>query len=117
MTFSENPVEGDTLTGITVDTGLAYIAGNSILFVYNSGVPPLISFEAIVSYYNPSSGSLNIASITNINNSLVGTYLYQVNLTGQRGSLLFTGTGPPSINARIGDYYIDTEASLIYFFV
>jgi hypothetical protein len=114
LTFATNPQEGDNLTGIQLDTSLAYISGNSVLFINELGMTGF-GFEAIVTTYNSGSGLMDVNSITNIGNSLVGTNYYDVNLTGKRGSLLFTGTGFPTINARIGDFYISSD-SILYFY-
>jgi hypothetical protein len=105
--------EGDTLYDIQVDTGLAYITGNSVIFTVTGATA---SFEAFVTSYDSVTGIMNINSITNIvENDFYGTNPYQVNLSGQRGSMLFTGDGAPTINARIGDFYINSNMD-IYFY-
>ena len=102
------------MAGIQIDTGLAYIPGNSVIFINELGMTGF-GFEAIVAAYDSGSGLMDVNSITDIGNSLVGTNYYDVNITGKRGSLLFTGTGFPTIKARIGDFYISTD-SILYFY-
>ena len=111
LTFASEPVEGDSLSGITVDTGLAYVAGNSVI-VQNASQA---GFEAVVSSYNSSTGSMDISQITNVEGTLVGSSNpFNVDLTGKRGTKIFYGTGVPTINARSGDIYIDTNSGQVY---
>ena len=115
LTLANSPVEGDTLTNIQIDTGLAYITGNSVIFTVTGATA---SFEAFITSYDSVTGIMNINSITNVNsntNDFTGTNQYEVNLSGQRGSMLFTGDGPPTINARFGDFYINSKME-IYFY-
>ena len=114
LEFVSDPEEGDARSGIQVDTGLAYISGNSVIFTYNPAGEN-IGFEAIVVSYDSATGIMNVNSITNVRNSLVGTYLYNVNIAGQRGTKIFRGTDAPSINARPGDLYIDSNNNLYIF--
>jgi hypothetical protein len=115
LTLPSNPPEGGTIYNIQVDTGLAYIPGNSVIFTVTGATA---SFEAFVINYDTEKGILNINGITNVNsntNDFTGTKQYKVNLSGQRGSMLFTGDGLPTINARIGDFYINSKME-IYFY-
>jgi hypothetical protein len=112
LSFSVEPVEGST-GQITVDTGLAYIAGNSVLLQNASQV----GFEAIITSYDSFDGEMSLSQITNIEGTIVGSSNpFNVDLTGKRGSKIFYGTSAPTINARAGDLFINTSSGQIYNF-
>jgi len=82
------PVQG-SFVSLTVASGLAYIAGNSVVVV-NSGNSSN-SFEGRVQSY--SAGTLVVDSITNIRGTF-SSAVYNVNLDGIDGPTGAVGTGP-----------------------
>ena len=79
---------------VNVETGLAYISGNSVIVaqVPNSINSELNTFEGTIQYYNPLSGQMIIKNITNIHGdfSKKEEYYYHINLDGVDGE-----QGPP----------------------
>jgi hypothetical protein len=87
------PTEGGSITGLTVDTGLSYIVGNSVVVVSSSNATN--RFEATVQAYTAGSGALDLAGITNIEGTFGSAVVYNVNLDGIDGPTGATGaTGP-----------------------
>jgi len=82
------PVQG-SFVSLTVASGLAYIAGNSVLVVDSGNSSN--SFEGRVQSY--STGSLVVDSITNIRGTF-SSAVYNVNLDGIDGPTGAVGTGP-----------------------
>ena len=112
-TFSANltPTENGTITGINIGTNLAYSAGNSILILTSA----TNKFEAIVTSYTPSTGLMDITEITNIRGSTFGSQIYQINLSGERGTNWYSGTtGPTGGAGRIGDFWINIATGELY---
>jgi hypothetical protein len=79
---------------LNVETGLAYISGNSIIVaqVPNTINSDLNTFEGTIQYYNPLSGQLLIKDVTNVHGdfSKKEECYYHVNLDGVDGE-----QGPP----------------------
>jgi hypothetical protein len=82
------PVQG-SFVSLTVASGLAYIAGNSVVVVDSGNSSN--SFEGRVQSY--SSGTLVVDSITNIRGTF-SSAVYNVNLDGIDGPTGAVGTGP-----------------------
>ena len=101
-----SPTEGGSVT-FTIGTGLAYIAGNSVVVVNSSD--PTSRFEGTVSSYTSGTGSITIGSITNIQGSSFGSQTYNVNLDGIDGPTGSTGptgeTGATGATGQAGDRY------------
>ena len=92
---------------------LAYTAGQAGLIV--RGGSPKDQFEAIITSYDSSTGTLVLQNPTSIIGSTFGSANYTVNLVGQRGSIITQGSGPPpSTFGRPGDMYIDTNTGQVY---
>jgi hypothetical protein len=96
------PVQGSSVS-LTVATGLAYIAGNSVIVVDSTNSAN--KFEGRVQSYTTGTGALVIDSITNI----AGTFalkVYNVNLDGIDGPTGATGatglTGPSGVTGPSG---------------
>lgn len=85
----------------TVAADLAYIVGNRVVVV--NATAPNNSFQAIVTAYNSNTGSMTVASPTNIQGTFVGTVVYNVNLDGTLGATGYTGyTGPTGWTGATG---------------
>ncbi len=89
-------IEPDGTVTFTVGTGLAYIAGNSVVVVLQAD--PTKRLEASVSEYTTGSGAMTIIGITNIQGPFPNeSTAYSVNLDGIDGP---TGwTGPTGLGA------------------
>ncbi len=98
-----SPTLGGSIS-LTVDTGLAYIVGNSVVVV-NSGSTSN-RFEGTVSSYTSGTGAITIGSIINIQGSFGSAAVYNVNLDGvdgPTGATGFTGrTGPTGLTGPTG---------------
>lgn len=91
---------------------LAYTSGQSVLVA--KAAVPTSKFEAIVDTYDPSAGTLTLKDITSLSGTF-GTSNYAINLVGERGSKITSGSGAPSSTAgRVGDLYIDTVTGQVY---
>ena len=93
---------------------LAYTPGQSVRVIKASD--PTSKFEAIVTSYDASNGTIILDQITN-NSGTFGNANYTINLVGERGTLIKTGSGDPTTNSvqgRIGDLYIDTDTGSMY---
>jgi hypothetical protein len=97
--FSPLPAEGGTTT-VTVNNGLAYITGNSII-VTATASPLSNRFEGTVQNYNSNTGVLIIYNIVNFMGSIWATNTPAiVNLDGIDGPTGPTGiTGPSNPNS------------------
>ena len=98
--------KNNSLFALQVETGLAYISGNSVIVaeVADSLISELNTFEGTVHYYNPKSGQLIIKDIVNIHGEF-GTKetFYHVNLDGVDGAPGEAGPqGPTGIQGPIG---------------
>jgi hypothetical protein len=82
------PTQGGSFGPFNVATGLAYIAGNSVVVV--DPATPANRFEGIVTTYTGSSGAMTIGSITNIQGTF-SNKIYNVNLDGIDGPTGATG--------------------------
>lgn len=102
------PIEGSSLKAV-IGKNLAYTSGNTIIFYNGTG-----SFEGFVASYYPLSGEVAVARITNVLGKVTGTQAFIVNLGGARGATIFSGPAPPGPSGRIGDYYLDTQAFVLY---
>lgn len=92
---------------------LAYTAGQSVLIV--RGGSPADQFEAIITSYDPASGTLVLEQPTLIVGSTFGSANYTINLVGQRGGRITQSAGPPAASfGRAGDMYIDTTTGDVY---
>jgi hypothetical protein len=94
------PTEGGSIAGLTVDTDLAYIVGNSVVVVSSSNTAN--RFEATVQAYTTGSGALDLEGITNIQGSFSSAVVYNVNLDGIDGP-----TGPTGATGPITYYIFD----------
>lgn len=108
LNLSKPPIEGESLS-TTIGIDLAYMSGNTIVFYNTIG-----SFEGIVSSYDHYTGSVGVARITNILGTVTGPQLFTVNLGGARGATIFSGSTPPGVSGRIGDFYLDTQSFVLY---
>lgn len=103
ITLSPAPAIGGSYS-LTVSSGLAYIAGNSVVVVDSANAAN--KFEATVISY--SSTTLTIGGITNITGSFTGPSVYNVNLdgvdgpAGTLGSTGATGSGMTGATGAIG---------------
>ena len=104
------PSENATISGLTIGPKLSYISGNSVLIVNTQY--PSNRFEAIVTSYDQNTGVLAIEQVTNIRGmSFGGPKVYTINICGERGTAIFTGSTIPSSTAgRSGDIYINTSS-------
>jgi hypothetical protein len=94
---------------LTVGTGLAYLAGNSVIVVSSS--TPSISFEARVSSYNSGSGAMVLNQATNIKGSFI-LDTYTVNLDGIDGPTGPTGSkGDTGSTGPTGDRFLSATTS------
>jgi hypothetical protein len=109
------PVENGKLT-ITQSYGLrflAYTAGQSVRV--SKAADPSTYFEAIVESYDGATYTIVLSDITSVNGSTWGASNYTINLVGERGSKITSGSGAPSSSAgRVGDIYIDTVTGEVY---
>lgn len=108
------PAENDSRTiGPTMGLRhLAYTAGQSVLILRGASTD---SFEAIITSYDSSAGTLVLEQITSIVGNTFGSANYTVNLVGQRGSKITQSSGAPSSTlGRPGDLYIDTVTGQVY---
>jgi len=91
----------------TVDTGLSYITGNSVVVVHQT--IPTIRFEGTIQTYNTANGSMTINPIVNISGTFVLS-VYNVNLDGIDGP---TGsTGPTGASGSVTVYSITFDGGL-----
>lgn len=104
------PSENATISGLNIGPKLSYISGNSVLIVNTQY--PSNRFEAIVTTYDQTTGILAIEQVTNIRGmSFGGPKLYTINVCGERGTNILTGSGIPSSTiGRPGDIYINTNS-------
>lgn len=109
------PVENDTIT-TTIGAKYSFAPGNSVII--SGQLNTLMRFEAIVSSYNASTGSITLSEITNIKTGGGGSWpqsLLVITLAGERGSKITSGNGLPDSNlGRIGDMYIDSTTGNVY---
>jgi hypothetical protein len=105
-TTTLSPTVGGSVNMI-VGKNLSYIYGNSV-FV-SSAPAPNNNFEANVSSYGTTTGSLVLNNITNINGTYGSAVIYNVNLdgidgpTGSSGATGATGqTGPTGLTGQTG---------------
>lgn len=105
-----NPSENQTILNLNIGSKLLYTAGNSVLIINETESDN--KFEAIVTSYNIDTGFINLEQITNIHGSnFGGPKKYTINLCGERGSTILTGTGVPSSSVgRLGDIFIDLSS-------
>jgi hypothetical protein len=96
----------NSLLILQVETGLAYISGNSVIVaeVADSLMSELNTFEATVHYYNPKSGQLILKDIVNIHGEFsIEPNFYHVNLDGVDGAPGAEGPqGPTGIQGPKG---------------
>ena len=110
-TFTGNiskPAEDTTLGPLTIPAKLGYTAGQSVLIT--NVIYPVTRFEAIITSYNPSIGTLNLEQTTNVKGTNYGNGItWGINLTGERGTNIYSGTSvPESTKGRPGDLYLNT---------
>lgn len=106
------------------NTNVVYAAGNA-----NSAFGQLVtsgtsnslytnlntSLEGIVSYYDEASGNIVLEQLTNIYGIFGGLVDYTINLTGKRGTSIFSNYSPPIQKiGRFGDTYIDRTTKDFY---
>lgn len=108
LNLDKAPIEGESLA-TTIGVDLAYMSGNTIVFFNTVG-----SFEGIVSSYDHRKGAVGVARITNILGTVTGPQTFTVNLGGARGATIFSGSAPPGVSGRIGDFYLDTQSFVLY---
>lgn len=80
---------------VTVESGLAYIIGNSVVIV--SATNSANRFEATVGGYNSATGDLYLVDVVNVRGSFGTSVLYNVNLDGIDGP-----TGPTGLQGTTG---------------
>ena len=99
--ISPPPSEGGSIGPVTVESGLAYITGNSVVVINNT----LGSFEGYVVSYDKSSGAMTIGNIKNVV-GVFGSGTYNVNLDGIDGPTGAQGntgsTGPTGLQGQTG---------------
>jgi hypothetical protein len=107
------PSENDELD-INIGPKYSFTAGSSVIV---SGFYDGSSrFEAIVDSYDASTGDMHLSLITNIQGFATSVGIFNITLTGQRGSRIVHGNGPPSAtDGRPGDTYIDDSTGQIYY--
>lgn len=117
-TFSAtlSPTENGTVT-VNVGKKYSFSPGNTVII--SRTVNSLLTFEGIVSSYDPSTGDMLITEVTNIKSGGGGSWpqtgTFNISLGGQRGSLIRSGNGVPSSNSgRPGDMYIDATTGQVY---
>ena len=100
--ITPSPVQGGTID-FYVQSGLSYIAGNSILVI--SSVNQNVRFEGYVQTYTPGSGYMLVKNIQNITGSFT-TQVYNVNIDGIDGPVGPAGptgpTGASGVNGSTG---------------
>lgn len=107
------PAENDSIINLYIPQNLAYSGQENALFVNYNDVKT--SFEAIVDFYIPQTGFLNISSITNVLGDKYGPgQIFYINLTGKRGTKWFASDPNGFFGGRIGDYLIDPVTKNLY---
>ena len=100
---------------------LNFDIGNTVIISAESN--PTNKFEGIISAYNRNTGTMTISEITNIRNeanilingNFGGPRNYNILLSGERGSKIFSNTTTPTNTVgRIGDLYIETSTGKLY---
>ena len=116
VTFSAtiNPTENGTISSLSIGPQYGYVSGNSVL-VTNTQYPTN-RFEALVTSYSVSAGTMALEQLTNIRGmSFGGPKNYTMALCGERGSSVLTGsTTPVSLSGRAGDVFIDVSTGDLY---
>lgn len=107
-----SPVENGTLT-LSVGDKYNFVAGSTV--IVSRFFDGTTRFEAVVTSYT--SGNLALSEITNIQgNWASASGQFVVAMTGQRGSKIIHGNGPPDSNVgRPGDTYIDDTSGTMYY--
>jgi collagen type VII alpha len=106
---SISPREGGNVL-LTIDTGLAYLSGNSV--VIEDSTNSNNSFEGNVQYYNDSTGAILINNIKNILGTFGLPVVYNINLemSGPTGT---TGATGPEGPRGFGDKYNSSTTSAV----
>lgn len=113
---SLSPAENGSVT-INIGAKYSFAPGNTV--IVTRSLNPLLRFEAIVSSYDQSTGSMDLSEITNVKAGGGGSWpnsgQFVITLSGERGSRITSGSGQPSSSSgRQGDMYIDTVTGEVY---